>query len=100
QALKIVRVTHVGIQIADAIAFEVRVAGQGRRLTLPEIGPDQSQVFLGRIPGDADPIAKRRELPGLLHALAGAVVHPPVVVAADPVAFYPADAELVLAMGT
>src|SRR5262249_43993252 len=71
-----------------------------RWIALSQIGEDHPEVLLGGVAGDPHLGGEAGVLGGLLAALAGAIVLPPAVEAAEAVALHPAGAELRAAVGT
>src|SRR5262249_5387419 len=67
--------------------------------TIAQVGENQAEILLRRVAADLHFAGEAGVLGGLLDALAGAVVLPAVVEAADAVALHPAGAELRAAMG-
>src|SRR5205823_2359033 len=82
--------------------LEVGVARERRRperssvvaFKVAQVGEDEAQVFLARIALDLDFLGEAGVLGGLLDALAGRVILPAVVEAAEAVPLDPASAEL------
>src|SRR5581483_10063351 len=63
-------------------------------LVLPQIRPEEAEIFARRVAGDLHLRGKARVLGGHLDTLTGLVVLPAVVEAADAVPLHPAGAEL------
>jgi len=100
--VEVVAGAKVGAAREDAIAFQLRVARQRRwpersgiaAFGIAQVGEDEAQILLARIARDPHLAGEAGVLGGLLDALAGAVVLPAVVEAADAVPLDPAGAEL------
>src|SRR5205814_25461 len=88
--------------LPHAIAFELRETRQRRRpwrsslvaFGVAEVGEDQAEVLLAGKAPDRHLLGEAGVLGGLLDALAGGIVLPAVVEAANAVPFHPAGAEL------
>src|SRR5439155_7915262 len=86
----------------DAWLLEVGIASEGRRperssiaaFSISQVGEREAQVVAHRVALDPHLAGEAGVLGGLLDALAGAVVLPPMIEAANAVALHPAGAEL------
>ncbi len=100
-ALEVVARHQVAVDRDVAVRLlDLGIAREGRRLAIAEIGEDEAHVLAQRIGRHLDLGGEGRALGRLLEALAGAVIEPAVIEAADAVALDPAVDERGLAMGT
>src|SRR5579885_3308238 len=97
--LEVIAVPNIGAHFKHAWLLEIRVARQGWGIAVTEVGEDEAEVLLGGVAADAHLGREGGVLGRHLHALAGGVVLPAVVEAADAVALHPAGAELGAAVG-
>src|SRR5262249_23652202 len=108
QVLEVIATSPEGIRLQQAHrVLELRVARQGRRperssiaaVSPAEVGEDQPEILLAGITADPHLAGEAGVLGRLLHALAGLIVFPAVVEAADAVALDPAGRELRASVG-
>src|SRR4051812_6390173 len=75
------------------------IARHRRRLALPHVSENETEIFAARIALDPDLIRKGTGLGRLIHALSQAIIFPAVIDAADSLTVDNAGRELGAAMG-
>src|SRR5437879_2409026 len=92
--VEVVAVAVVVPRLQYPLRLELGQRLERRRLALTQVGEDQPEILARGIARDVHLGREARVLGGHLDALAGAVILPAVVEAAETVPFHPARAEL------
>src|SRR5712692_3745311 len=95
QVLEVVAAARIGIDLEQAFKlFELWKARRRRWLPVSQVGKDEPEIILDRVRANPHLGREGLWLGGLLDTLAGTVVFPAVVKAADAVSLYPAGGQL------
>src|SRR5262245_47268461 len=94
QRVEVVAIANVRAGVDLAFLFELGIALERRRVTLAEIGEDQSKILLRRAAADFNFLGKALAFRRLLDALSRAVVFPAMIKTANAILLDPADGKL------